>query len=315
MNDVSDGVIDDGRLRVTVARELGGKLAELTDAASGRQWLARHPRLPWRALGAHELAAADAFVRLGDLGGWDECCPTIAASRYPWPPFADRHLPDHGECWSRPAAERRHASGVEHVWRGSSLPFQLVRRLSLGPDGPRLALDYRLAARGAHRIAVLWSAHPLFAIEPGMRLELPDGLPMTVASAGSPLGPKGARFGWPRCGALDLREVTPGAGWATKLFSDVCPSGSVALVEPGGRWLRLAWSSAARLPLRLGLWLNYGGWSGDSGPPLQNLGLEPSLGMPDALAEAVSSGTAYILEPGVESRWTLEVGFGEGRSS
>lgn len=49
------------------------------------------------------------------------------------------------------------------------------------------------------------------------------------------------------------------------------------------------------------------GWSGDHGPRLRNLGLEPTLGMPDSLAAAVADGTACVLESGVERRWQLRV--------
>jgi len=86
--------------------------------------------------------------------------------------------------------------------------------------------------------------------------------------------------------------------------------GSVALVAANGDALRLSWSSdggANGSLLRLGVWLNYTGWSGDGGPPLCNMGLEPCLGMPDALHQAIAAGTALVLNPGEERRWQLRV--------
>jgi len=294
-------------LQLAIARQLGGKIAEIQDATSGRQWLARHPRLAWRVPSADELSAKDAYVRLGDLGGWDECCPTIAPSVYPWPPFEGRPLPDHGECWSQAPEERWENGAVEHRWRGSSLPYELVRELRLDPEQPSLALGYRLASRAAHPLAILWCAHPLFTIEKGMRIDVRHRTPMVVVSTGSPLGAVGTRFAWPVCNGIDLSEVTPDAGWAVKLYSEVLDPGEVALVGRSGGHLRIAWSSTGNAGLRLGLWLNYGGWSGDDGPLLHNLGLEPTLGMSDSLAEAIADGTACVLEPGNERRWQLRV--------
>ncbi len=37
-----------------------------------------------------------------DIGGFDECLPTISACLYPEPPFAGVMMPDHGEVWALP---------------------------------------------------------------------------------------------------------------------------------------------------------------------------------------------------------------------
>ena len=290
-----------------MARELGGKIAQITDRRFGRRWLAHHPRLPWRAPTLAEVAAPDAYVRLGDLGGWDEICPTIAATTYPLPPYAGRALPDHGECWYQQPEETRDGAAIDHRWRGTTLPFELWRRFQIDPAQPRLTLDYTLRSLSDAPLALMWSAHPILSIEPGMRLEFPAGTPMIVASARSPLGTPGRRFEWPRCDRIDLSSVTPQAGWAVKLFSEPLSSSAVTLAAATGERLRLAWSAPGAPLLRLGMWLNYGGWSGDGGPPLRNIGLEPCIGMPDALDEAIAGGTALRLEPGEERRWRLEL--------
>ena len=53
--------------------------------------------------------------------------------------------------------------------------------------------------------------------------------------------------------------------------------------------------------------MNYGGWAGDGGAPLNNLGIEPSLGFPDRLDEATANGTALVLQPGREYKWQVNV--------
>ena len=44
-----------------------------------------------------------------------------------------------------------------------------------------MTLDYRLASRAAHPLAILWCAHPLFTIEDGMRIEVRHGTPIPQA--------------------------------------------------------------------------------------------------------------------------------------
>lgn len=306
-------MLENERLIVHIEAGLGGKIAQITSRRTGRRWLSRHPRLAWRALAPDEQTAPDAYVRLADLGGWDECCPTVSASRYPWPPFQGTALPDHGECWSQSPQQTRGNAFVEHIWHGRILPFELRRRLELDPQRAHCILSYELKAMADAPLALLWSAHPLFAIESGMRLELPRGIEFSVASDGSPLG-KGTRFEWPRCGDVDLSHITPHAGWAVKLFSEVFDPGQATLIAPTGERLSLAWSSGENR-LRLGLWLNYNGWSGDGGPPLQNIGIEPCLGMPDALEEAIALDTALRLAPGEQINWQIQVDTSDGESA
>jgi hypothetical protein len=57
----------------------------------------------------------------------------------------------------------------------------------------------------------------------------------------------------------------------------------------------------------LGMWLNYGGWSGDDGPPLQTLTLSPRIGMSETLEESIANRTALLLTRGTKVQWHLTV--------
>jgi hypothetical protein len=296
-------------LTVQINSVLGGKIAQILDRRTERAWLFHHPRLPWRVLDAAKLSIPEPYGRLGDLGGWDECCPTVGACCYPLPPYTDLPLMDHGECWFQQPMEQRDGMRIEHTWQGKALPFELRRRIELDGERPHLALSYTLRSLSDEPLALVWSSHPLVAIEEGMRIELAEGTRVMITSEGSPLGPGGTSFEWPLCGTFDLSSITPKAGWYAKMFSEILDPGEVTLLALGGERLRLSWSSRRRL-LRLGLWLNYNGCSGDGGEPLQLLGLEPCIGAADALEDAVAESTALVLEPGDQRDWHVWVDVG-----
>ena len=297
-------------LCLQLAPELGGKIVQLTDRRSQRAWLFQHPRLSRKLPGEAELDAPDVYTRLADFGGWDECCPTVAASTYPWMPYEGAPLADHGDCWYQVPTIAQSNDWIEYCWRLRALPVTLCRRMWLSPDQPRLDMSYALRSQGDESIALLWSAHPLLAIEAGMRLELPPETRLRIVSDDSALGAIGHEFTWPWAGDVDLSRLRPDAGWHAKLFSEPLNPGWVALVAPDGSRLQISWESDTpleELPLRLALWLNYGSWSGDDGAALQNVGLKPCLGMPDALHEATAAGTAFVLPPGASYQWRLSV--------
>ncbi len=298
--------IETGSLIIDLEPELGGKIAQITSRRSGRQWLTRHPRLPWRVLSVDERRTSDVYTRLADLGGWDECCPTVGYSINPLSP--DEYVTDHGECWSSSPEVVVRDRSFDCRWVGKIMPFELKREMRVDETQPHFQVKYTLRSKIDRPVPVLWSQHPLFSIEPGMRVEFAAGAEMLIASARSPLGSSGDKFNWPRAGSIDASIVTPQAGSATKLFSDVMNPGSVALIASNGDRFQMSWSSDdADLPIRLGLWMNYGGWAGDGGAPLSNLGSEPGIGMPDRLDEATANGTAFVLQPDRSYEWQIDV--------
>lgn len=297
--------IETSSLIIDLEPELGGKIAQITSRRSGRQWLTRHPRLEWRKLSADQLALPNAYTLLGDLGGWDECCPTVGYSTQPLAP--DQFVTDHGECWAGVPEMTLTDRVFECRWAGRLWPFELTREMIVDETQPRFLVKYTLRSKIDRAIPVLWSQHPLFAIEAGMRLEIAVGTEMLIASDRSPFGAQGDRFKWPRSGSSDTSSVTPQAGTSTKLFSDVISPGSIALIAANGDRFKMSWSSEDQLPIRLGLWLNYGGWAGDGGAPLNNLGIEPSLGFPDRLDEAARNGTGFILQPDRSYQWQVAI--------
>jgi hypothetical protein len=240
--------LESDALQVTVIPELGGKIARLTSRATGREWLWRNPHLLYR-----RAAPGDSYVALHDTGGIDECFPEV-----------------HGEVFGRPWTVER--GGAALAFSGAG--YRLERSLRL--DGASLELSYALENEGHRELPFVWCLHALFAIEPGMRIELPGG-----------------------------DEIVPGPErrFAEKRFVG-SGRGEVGLRTADGREALRFRFDPREIPF-VGLWQNYGRWSGAGTEPYFNLGIEPSIGDTDSLDEARTRGTAGVLAPGARRTWRV----------
>ena len=300
--------LNTGLLSLSVVPELGGKITSLRDLRTGREWLWRNPRLPYR-----RVAANSSYGALADTGGWDECFPTVAACRYPSAPWAGRAVPDHGELWSRvPAFEISQgadSASLCTVWQGNPLPYRFERQVHATAGSACLRVDYTVSNQGQAPLQFIWSIHPLLAIEPGMQLRLPPEARFNcwTSQPANRLAAAGLSFPL-SLGGYDLATLPgPTAGLALKLWSDPLPAGQgwASLRAQNGS-LHMRWDPAL-LP-QVGFWLNLGGWAGDGGEPYYNLGLEPCIGAQDSLAEAVSRQHVFgELPPGARRAWQLEI--------
>lgn len=297
------------KLELLVIPELGCKIASLRDLRCGREWLwtsgellyARHPY-------------GTAYVAKADTGGWDECFPTVAACR---DPQTGLEWPDHGELWNQVWEHQLEHDSNEMSLHTEALgvqkPYIFRRTLRLLQDEAALELHYRVLNTGDVPFEYIWSAHPLFALEPGMRLKFPDSArfhlyykPDSTVIQGFEPWRWPLEVGGAEGTVLDLSRL-PGAGAkvAFKLWSEPLSEGWAELQVQDGR-LRFEFDPT-QIP-QLGLWLNLGGWSGAGGNPYYNLALEPCIGAQDSLFEAVQKYGLYrTLEPGEEASWNLTV--------
>lgn len=303
--------LHNGLIELVLVPELGAKISSLRDLRTAREWLWTSERTAYER---QDYGAS--YVTRADTGGWDECFPTVAACRYPLPPWQGSLLPDHGELW--PAAwtttveEAPNAVVLHSSTQGAQLPYTFARTIRLAAGSSVLELFYSVTNAGAHELAFIWSSHPLFGLEPGMRLRLPDGARLNVylAAAGTDL-PGGRPLAWPprvtaHGRAVRLEELPgPEAGLAFKLWSEPLPEGWAELESRQGR-LRFEFDPT-EVP-QVGLWLNAGGWAGDGGTPHYNLALEPCIGAQDSLEDAVATHGQYgRLAPGARREWRLRV--------
>lgn len=291
-------------LAVVVLPELGGKIASL-------RWLPRDVELLQSPLTDYTARDMTMGFEESDASGWDECLPSVAACSLRTPRGPVR-VPDHGDFWRLPWSCEQTGNEIRMKATGASLPLQMERRLSLRDD--TLRVEYRVENISDQPIEYAWSAHPLFAVDPEDRVQLPESV-KTVrveGSAGDRLGAKGTGHSWPRTKsaageAIDLSLAGRiGDGIGDKVFAQSPLEGWAAIVRPK-RGVRIEVGFDPRQMPWLGLWLCYGGWPQGMARRQQCVALEPCTAPMDSLAEAIEQRSARNLAPGKFDSWAMQV--------
>lgn len=293
-------------MRLTVIPELGGKILTLDDACSGRSWLWRNPYLPLRT-----PEAGGVYIESFDSGGWDEVFPSVdpCAAGSVGGAWGDHAITDHGELWCRPWSVQACDGALKMFVDDPALPFRFERTLRLAPDEGPLTFDYTLVNQTEKPLPYIWATHPLIAIEPGMRIDVPPGVKATCTGGdGEGLPPLNQPFDWPHNGSHDLSRVPQRgqAGYAVKLFTEPMDQASVTLTPPDGS-AALKLTMAAGASHRVGMWLNYDGWSGAKTTHYFNAGIEPTTTPADRLDLSAADGAAAVLGPRGTVQWALRV--------
>ncbi|MBM4412934.1 MAG: hypothetical protein FJ040_05740 [Chloroflexi bacterium] len=298
-------VVHNDTLRCEFIPELGAKIAQIHDQRNGRDWLWRHPRLAY----AHGDPATS-YVERADTGGWDECFPTVGACRYPALPWHDVVLPDHGELWCQTPTWSIDVTDTHVVccsmWHGIGLPYRFERRVTIG-DSSAMQFDYAVVNDGDADMHWIWCAHPLVALEPGMALNTPTGTTFWhVDYHGAFVAESSRAITISPTSMLDLQRLPPQqSGVAAKLYSAHLAAGWVQLIAHNGCWT-MEWDTH-EVP-QLALWLNAGAWSNDGGTPYYNMGIEPAIGVYDALSDAYARTSTYAtLAAGQQRCWRVHL--------
>jgi hypothetical protein len=286
---------------------LGGKIAQLE--MGGRQWLWTSEVIPYAV--PDETAS---YAETADSGGYDECFPTVAACKVPtWVKgFGGLQLPDRGELWSQaPTVDVRtspNGQAATTTWTGRRMPYRLTREVRVTPTGD-VECEYEATNTGAERMPFVWSSHPLLPLTAGTRIELPAATRFHVCTQhGIALGVGATDLRWPMARSsgrlFDLSNPSAVAKrYACKVFLEM-REGRAAIIEDG---LRLEVSFSIDDVPNVGLWINRGGWTPvKRGKPYQNIALEPCIGAPDTLEDALGSWkSAHWLDAGKSRRWAL----------
>jgi galactose mutarotase-like enzyme len=306
-------LLDNGLVRAIVVPALGGKIASLVDLKTGREWLWQNPHLE-----AKPAEFGSSYVARHDLGGFDECFPSVAATRYPAGPWESTPIPDHGEIWPLQWKADAFCDGSNAELRvsahGVRFPYRFERTMRMSEGEPALRLSYNVTNFAPFPFPFLWSAHPILAVEPGMKLVVPLRDLTVYSSVDDRFGRLGTPQVFPRLVDKDGRghDVStlpdPQAAFAVKLFGKSPIQGFVAVQDPD-RHSELRMQFDPEEVTHVGLWMNFGGWSGVPGAPAYyNLGLEPCIGAQDDLAIAHHQyKETGVLPPMGRKTWQLDL--------
>jgi galactose mutarotase-like enzyme len=286
--------IENDHLHLSFVPEIGGKITSIRHKHGGREWLWSNPHLPHR-----KPIYGDSYIAKLDSGGWDEIFPSVSPDA-----FMGQSIPDHGDlvgiAWEVESLTTSHVAMSART-RFADCHFQRTIRLAENA----IHVSYRLRNHGTHNVPYLWCAHPLIAIEPGMRLLMPTATAM-INGGGSGVGFKD--FLWPMMSDGKMLDLIPDPSsfgfqpYAIKMFTADQSINEVTLISADGREsLQFQWDPV-KIP-HLGLWLNVMGWSGCGSPPYFNLGIEPTTAAHDSLSDAQDSFSARHLLPGQTHEW------------
>jgi hypothetical protein len=268
------------RMAVAVDLAFGAKVTELTDRATGRQWLLTGKRVD---------DTSDTALYRGDASwGWDECFPTILPCDAPeW----GGRLRDHGMVWGRPWRVVRF--DPQHLTaRFDGYGIHFVRSLDL--SGSTLSARYMLTSLRADPVPYMWSQHCVLHVCPSDRLSL---------SGQGRMAADGVMFDWPKHPRRDLTRIgLPDEGFATKAYA-LTPTRAMARIGGPEGGLQFEWDGTA-VPA-IGLWLDYGGWPEEG--PLHQVAIEPTSAAADDLARALALGQARWLAPRETHDWSVRL--------
>jgi galactose mutarotase-like enzyme len=301
--------IQTGPIALTIIPDLGGKVSNLRDCRTQREWLWRHPRYPYK-----RVPHGSSYVAEADTGGWDECFPSVSACDYPSEPCKGAAIQDHGELWSQAPEFEREEHGetvtLQTRWRGIALPYIFTRTITLKDNSSVIHSDYEVLNTSDQPIHFVWCIHPLLAIEPDMELHLPSSARFNVAGAFPPdlvSSDKELQYPFSASGLNFPTLPETSAARSIKIWSDPLPmdAGWATLKARDGE-LRMNWDVSS-LP-QLAAWMNFGAWAADGGTPYYNLGLEPCIGAQDSLNDALNIYQLFsALPPKGSKNWWLEI--------
>jgi galactose mutarotase-like enzyme len=294
---------------VRVIPQLGCKIVEIYDLENDHEWLWSDKSRPIKAANYGDQ------YDLYDISGFDECFPNIGISQDP--KNIGVTLPDHGEIWSLPWDVTDEVNGVSATVLGKLFDYRFSRKLSLKSN--KLAIEYSVSNIGNSELTYMWSAHPLFAIDENMKIEITGNPKMSKEFGfGGRIGPDGdnwyeghlSEHVWPSVlGAngqiSDMSEVSLDKVLTDKVVLDAPVDGLVSLKKlSSGRSLTMKFSPL-ELPF-LGICYNFGAWP-LTGEPATWVALEPTTGKTDRLDECAELDCARVLPPKSNANWSLEI--------
>lgn len=300
-------VIENEKIRAVFLPEIGGKMKELINLETGTQFLLENQREDKLYSSPFYGSEYSSY----DVSGFDECFPTVTACEKSLKNNKKIPFPDHGELWSR-AWEFTQVSDLLTL-SIEGMKSKYLFKKKIGVKENTIEINYTVKNLSPLSFPYIWSAHPLLKISAGDKLLLPPHTNVvSLYWASKPtIGLPGDHL---NISSLVIEQnkfdfsVVPNnsTNFALKCFTGRLVKGYSGLYKKQKDETVLFTFDADEIPY-LGIWLCYGGWPIDSKKKHYTIGLEPTNGNSDSLAEAIKKNTCSELAPFGEHSWTLKI--------
>ena len=301
-------------IKVILLPEIGGKIKELINLESGTQFLLDNQRPD----GMYTMENYGSDFSNFDVSGFDDCFPTIdpCTINSLKDKYSEYCLPDHGEVWSRPWKFSVSDNSVNLTITGKVFKYLLTKQYRLEEN--RIIITYTVKNLSIEAFPYIWSAHPLLKVSKGARIILPKEVELMYLNwASNPaIGKHGDIIQWPFILGGESKEdysivKDKVHNLAFKCYTNELMDGYAGVYLPEKKE-SIFFSFDPKVNPYLGLWLCYGGWPPDNENKHFTIGLEPSNGRPDSLAEAVKNHEYSIINEFSENKWELEISIWAG---
>jgi galactose mutarotase-like enzyme len=293
-------VLENADLQLMVRPDLGGRIDQVYDKTTKRNWLWHSPG--YDASKTRALSVGASFDE-NWTGGWDEIFPNDVEGD-----FQGYQLADHGELWSQSWEVKEHSSLTLRLGLiCQTVPVRVEKTIQLHATKPEFTLTYRFENLSVEEIPFLFKHHAAIAIEAGDDILLPDCLIEPVVLDFSRIIGREGKTRFPHAFGADGQEVdlrqTPARSSQLQEFyySSELATGECGIYNPRSRSAFKMLFDRADFPY---VWVfqSYGGWRNH-----YVLILEPSTTMPYDLEIACQNGTVAQLKPHETQSRTLTV--------
>jgi hypothetical protein len=301
LNDLTSVVLSNEVLELTVLPQTGARIYSIVHKPSQTEFLWHHPLNQPRRHKPDDIFD-DVFP-----GGWDELFPTCDACT-----FDGLTVPDHGELWAKDWEWHMEDNACLYTGTTAMLfPVLFERRLYLDDKAASFILRYRLKNMSSRAHRLIWGMHPLFAVTPYHRLELPAGEMLVGWTSSGDIGQLGQRYQWPylptQHGFRDMRYLPGPTSNLSAGHYAMNPQGNWFALTDTKKQVSIAMVYPAEIFRSLWVWQTYGQWRG-----LYHLAVEPWVGYPVKLDEAVAAGRCFLLAPRQVLEYDVSVGIYSG---
>ncbi len=292
-------IVENELLRVEIVPSSGARTASIVYKPLNEELLWQNPA------DKHSPVRYGQPYNDGEFAGFDEMFPTINECFYPDYPWRGIEIPDHGEVWALPWQYNLESNSVTFSVDGIRLPYRLSKQIRI--EGSELKAVYRVDNKSMFKLPFLYAAHPLFKVDAGDKIIVPENLHSVINSVTSAsLSEYGREYKWPvdENQEYDLSVMPPESsnGYKKYYFSNKNTEGW-SMLERKKLGLRIKISCTADKIPWLGIWANEGGWEQQ-----YNIALEPATAAMDSITSARIWGKESVLEPFESRTWELDLG-------